>query len=79
MVVGFCSIGDWCYSEWCVWDLRTPAQLQGSEMSSALFQDYGWVCKTLRHNLLVFEHRVVLMTAGSHQDDPKFNPMGSQF
>ena len=28
---------------------------------------------------LVVEHRVVVMTAGSHQEDPKFNPMGSQF
>ena len=40
MVVGFSSIGDWCYSEWCVWDLRTLAQFQGSEMSSGLFQDF---------------------------------------
>ena len=40
---------------------------------------YGWVCETLRPNRLVVEHRVVVMTAGSHQEDPKFNPMGSQF
>ena len=30
MVVGFCSIKDWSCSGWCVWDLRTLAQLQGS-------------------------------------------------
>ena len=36
---------------------------------------YGWVCKTLRRNPLVIEHRVVDMTAASHQDDPKFNLM----
>ena len=35
---------------------------------------YGWVCKTLRRNPLVVDHRVVVMTAGSHQDVPKFNP-----
>ena len=23
MVVGFCSVGCWCYSGWWVWDLRT--------------------------------------------------------
>ena len=40
MVVGFSSIGGWCYSEWCVWDLRTFAQFQGSEMSLGLFQDF---------------------------------------
>ena len=40
---------------------------------------YGWVCKTFRGNPLVVEHRVVVMTAGSGQVDPKFNPMDSQF
>ena len=40
---------------------------------------YGGVCKTLRGNSLVVEHRVVVMTAGSGQVDPKFNPMDSQF
>ena len=40
MVVGFCYIGSWCYSEWCAQDLRTLAQFQGNETSSGLFQDY---------------------------------------
>ena len=40
MVVGFCSSGDWCDSWWWVWDLRTLAQLQGSEMSPGLFEDF---------------------------------------
>ena len=39
MVVDYCSIASWCYSDW--WgDLRTLAQLQGSEMSPGLFQDF---------------------------------------
>ena len=40
MVVGFCSIGGWCYCLWWVWDLRTLAQFQGSEMFQELFQDF---------------------------------------
>ena len=40
MVVGFCSIMDWSYSGWCVWDLKTLAQLQGSQMFPGLFQDF---------------------------------------
>ena len=40
MVVGFCSIVGWCYSVLWVWDLKTLAQLQGSEMSQGLFKDY---------------------------------------
>ena len=40
MVVGFCFIGGWCYSEWWVWDLITLAQFPGSEMSPGLFQDF---------------------------------------
>ena len=40
MVVGFCSIGGWCYSEWWVWGLRTLAKFQGNEMSPGLFQDF---------------------------------------
>ena len=41
MVIGFCFIGGWCYSE-CQWvlDWRTPVQFQGSEMSLELFQDF---------------------------------------
>ena len=39
MVVGFCSIGGWCYSGWWVWDLRTLAQIQWSEIFPGLFQD----------------------------------------
>ena len=40
MVVGFCSTGGWCYSEWRAWDLRTLAQSQGSEMFPELFQGF---------------------------------------
>ena len=42
MMVGFCSVGGggWCYSGWYVWDLRTLAQFQGSEMFPELFQDF---------------------------------------
>ena len=40
---------------------------------------YGWVDETLKLNPLAIEHRVVVMTAGSHQEDSKLNPMGSQF
>ena len=40
IVVGFCSIGVWCYSGWWVWDLRTLAQFEGSKMSPGLFQDF---------------------------------------
>ena len=40
---------------------------------------FGRVYKTLRLNPLVVERNVVVMTAGSHQGDPKLNPMGSQF
>ena len=37
MVVGFCCVRGWCYSEWWVWDLRI--QFQKSEVSLGLFQD----------------------------------------
>ena len=40
MVVGFSSPGDWGCCGWCVWDLRTLAQFQGSEMFPGLFQDF---------------------------------------
>ena len=40
MVVGFCSIGGWCYSGWWVWDLTTLAQFQGSKMFPGLCQDF---------------------------------------
>ena len=40
MVVGFCSIGGWWYSESLVRDLGTLALFQGSEMSPVLFQDF---------------------------------------
>ena len=48
MLVGFCFIGRWCYSEWWVWDLITLAQFPGSEISPGLFQDFmGGYIKTL--------------------------------
>ena len=40
MVVGFCSIVGWCYSGWWMWDLRTLAKFQGSEMSPGLFEAF---------------------------------------
>ena len=40
MLVGFCCIGSLYYSESWVWELRTLAQFQGSEMSPGLFQDF---------------------------------------
>ena len=46
-VVGFCSIGGWCYSGFWVWGLRTLAQFQGSEMFPGLFQDLkDWYIKS---------------------------------
>ena len=73
MVVGFCFIGSWCYSERWVLDLMTLAWLQGSETSPGLFQDFnGWVYKTLRLSPSVVEYNVVVMSA-------RLNPMSSQF
>ena len=40
MVAGLCSIRDWCYSWWWVWDLRTLTQFQGSVMPSGLSEDF---------------------------------------
>ena len=39
MVDGFCPTGGWCDSGWWVWDLRTLAQFQGSEVSPGLWMD----------------------------------------
>ena len=56
-------LGVWCYSGWWVWDLRTIAQFQGSEMSPGLFQDFmDWYIKL---STLAVEHNVVVMIAGS--------------
>ena len=49
MVVGFCSIGGWCYSG-C--DLRTLAQCQGGEMSPELFQDLGLSQFAVEHSVV---------------------------
>ena len=46
MVVGFGSIGGWCYSGWLVWDFRIIAQFQGSEMFPGLFQ--GFIYKYIK-------------------------------
>ena len=80
MVVGFCSIGGWCYSGWWVWDLRTLVQFQGSEMSSELFQDFmdGYV----KLSTLVVELSVVVMTLWlrvPNQDDTRLNPVSRPF
>ena len=40
-----------------MWDLRTLAQFQGSEMSPGLFQDFMGI-----QNPLVVEHSVVVKT-----------------
>ena len=45
-IVGFRSIGYWCYSGWWVWDLKTLAQFKGSEMSPELFQDF--ICMSIK-------------------------------
>ena len=42
-----------------MWDLRTLAQFQGSEMSPGLFQDFMGI-----QNPLVVEHSVVVKTVG---------------
>ena len=49
-MVGFSSIASWCYSGWWVWDSRTLAHFQGSDMSPGLFpdlMDWLWNFKTL--------------------------------
>ena len=55
-----------------MWDSITFSQFSESEMSPGLFQDYGWVYKTLRLSPSVVDHSVVVMSA-------RLNPMGSQF
>ena len=65
MMVGFCFIGGWCYSEWWVWDLITLAVSGKWNVSRVIPRLYGWVYKTLRLSLLVVKHSVVVMTAGS--------------
>ena len=40
MVIGFCSIGGWCYYGFWVWGMRTISHFQGSEMSPGLFKDF---------------------------------------
>ena len=55
-----------------MWDLITLAQFLGNEMSPGLFEDYGWVYKTLRLSAVVVDHSVVVMSA-------RLNPIGSQF
>ena len=64
-MIGFCSNGGWCYSEWWVWDLGTLAQFQGSEMSPKLFEGFMDGYKTLKLSPFVVEHSVVVMTEGS--------------
>ena len=63
MVVGFYSIGGWCYSGCWVWDLRTLSQFQGCEMFPGFFQDFmdGYI----RLSTLAVEHIVAFMTVGS--------------
>ena len=76
MVVGFCFIGGWCYSEWfdntCVGFDNTCTVSGKWNVPRVIPKLYGWVCKTLRLSPLVVEHSVVIMSA-------RLNPMGSQF
>ena len=52
----------------------------GNEMSPGLsLRLYRWVLKPLRLSTLAVEHSVVVMLQVSNQDDPRLNPMGSQF
>ena len=72
MVVDFCSIGDWCYSAWRVWNLRTLVHFQVSGMTPAVFQ----VFKDTNIKLLVlysvwyssydivYEYDIVVMAMG---------------
>ena len=72
MVVDFCSIGDWCYSAWRVWNLRTFVHFQVSGMTLAVFQ----VFKDMNIKLLVlysvwyssydivYEYDIVVMAMG---------------
>ena len=46
-----------------MWDLRTLAQFQGSEMCPELFQNF--MDAYIRLSPLAIEHSVVVMTAGS--------------
>ena len=70
MVVRFCLLGvDATLSDGV--DLITLAQFQGSEVYPGLFQDYGWVYKTLTLSTVV-QHSVVVMSE-------RLNPTGSQF
>ena len=48
-----------------MWDLRTLAQFQESEMSSGLFQDFmnGYI----RLSTLAVEHSVMIMTSQSRR------------
>ena len=60
-----------------IWEhLHSSREVECLQVISRL---YGWVYKTLILNPLLVEHRVVVVTAGFHQDDSKLNPMGSQF
>ena len=65
MLVGFCSIGGWCYSGWSVWDLRTFAQFRDAKCLQGYSKTLWIEYKTLRLFPLAVEHSVVVVTVGS--------------
>ena len=72
MVVVFCFIGGWCYSEWWVVGFENTCTVSGKwNVSRVIPRLYEWVHKTLRLSLLVGEHGVVVMSV-------RLNPMDSQ-
>ena len=62
-----------------MWDLRTLHSFREVKCLQDYSILYGWVYKTLRLSSLVVEHNLVVTTVGSLQNDPRLNPMGSQF
>ena len=71
IVVGFCFIGVWSYSDECgIWyHLYSFREVNGSRVIPRL---YGWVYKTLRLSPLVVEHSAVVTSV-------RLNALGSQF
>ena len=65
MVVGFCSTGDLCYSDWWVWDLRILAVSGKWNVSRDTPRLYGWLYKILRLSLFSGWTCVVVIAAGS--------------
>ena len=89
MVVGFCFIGDWCYSEWWVWGLITLAVSGKWNVSRVIPRLYGWVYKISKLLKLLIELWVlnqgysqsagsqsVIITVGSQLGGSQFQSLG---